>query len=154
MTNQAQIDDVYQQGFQAGAASRDAEIEVLQSNQANVEETHKLTLREVQRELMRLQTENDQLRAQINALRDVVKVVETDYEEVLDFDECTAMCVQMDAYHGLIEAFEATQEQSITTYRNKVIEECASYCDERAKKSYLSVEKSIAAGLRAMKDQP
>jgi len=54
--------------FQAGATSRDAEIEVLQSNQANVEETHKLTLREVQRELMRLQTERDQLRAQFREL--------------------------------------------------------------------------------------
>ena len=74
MTNQAQIDDVYQQGFQAGAASRDAEIEVLQSNQANVEETHKLTLREVQRELMRLQTENDQLRARSVSKTKKVKI--------------------------------------------------------------------------------
>lgn len=57
------IEKLYVVAFQSGAASRDAEIEVLQSNQANVEETHKLTLREVQRELMRLQTENDQLRA-------------------------------------------------------------------------------------------
>ena len=31
MTNQAQIDDVYQQGFQAGAASRDAEVAELEA---------------------------------------------------------------------------------------------------------------------------
>jgi hypothetical protein len=41
------------------------EIAILQSNQANVEATHKLTLREVQRETMRLQTEADNLRQQL-----------------------------------------------------------------------------------------
>ena len=41
------------------------------------------------------------------ALRKVVKafdVVEIDSEECLDFDECTAMLVPLDAYHGMSEA--------------------------------------------------
>ena len=53
----------------------------------------------------------DDLRAKVAeleaALRKVVKafdVVEIDSEECLDFDECMAMLVPLDAYHGMSEA--------------------------------------------------
>lgn len=42
--------------------------------------------------------------AVIGKLREAIKAVEIDSEEVLDFDEFTAMMVPMDTYHALIEA--------------------------------------------------
>lgn len=55
--------------------------------------------------------ENAQLKETISAqaavilkLREAIKAVEIDSEEVLDFDEFTAMMVPMDTYHALIEA--------------------------------------------------
>ena len=42
--------------------------------------------------------------AVILKLREAIKAVEIDSEEVLDFDEFTAMMVPMDTYHALIEA--------------------------------------------------
>jgi len=42
--------------------------------------------------------------AVIGKLREAIKAVEIDSEEVLDFDEFIAMMVPMDTYHALIEA--------------------------------------------------
>ncbi len=92
----------FQRGFQAGSASRDAEIQRLQFALADSEALELGTAERC-----------DQLSAQINRLLDAVKVIETDSEEVLDFDECTAMCVPMDSYHDLVDAAEATPEQSL-----------------------------------------
>ena len=39
-----------------------------------------------------------------------VDVVEIDSDECLDFDECLAMLVPMDAYHGLTEALAAAKQ--------------------------------------------
>ena len=101
-------------------ASRDAEVARLKT--VPMRYRRMAFNAQLQDEVARLEQENDQLRAQINVLREAVKVVEADSEEVLDFDECMAMCLPMDAYHGLIEAAEATPEQSLAEYRNKVIE--------------------------------
>ena len=106
--------------FYAGAASRDAEVARLKT--VPMKYRRMAFNAQLQDAVARLEQENDQLRAQINVLREAVKVVEADSEEVLDFDECMAMCLPMDAYHGLIEAAEATPEQSLAEYRNKVIE--------------------------------
>ena len=97
--------------FQAGAASRDAEVAQWQK-----------IIDEEAKDSALVIIERDQLSAQINRLLDAVKVIETDSEEVLDFDECTAMCVPMDSYHDLVDAAEATPAQSLAEYRNKVIE--------------------------------
>lgn len=58
-----------------------------------------------------LATENARLKetiaaqaAVIGKLREAIKAVEIDSEEVLDFDEFIAMMVPMDTYHALIEA--------------------------------------------------
>ena len=97
--------------FKAGAASRDAEVAQWQK-----------IIDEEAKDSALVIIERDQLSAQINRLLDAVKVIETDSEEVLDFDECTAMCVPMDSYHDLVDAAEATPAQSLAEYRNKVIE--------------------------------
>ncbi len=140
--------------FEAGAASRDAEVAQWQN-----------IIDEEAKDSALVIIERDQLSAQINRLLDAVKVVEADSEEVLDFDECTAMCIPMDTYHGLIEAAEATCEQSIAAYRNKVIEECAavlnvaitrlSSCGASIKNDVaISTLKEQSCRLRAMKEQP
>ena len=132
--------------FQAGAASRDAEVAKL----INAVADHV--------------TARIELRAQINVLREAVKVVEADSEEVLDFDECTAMCIPMDTYHGLIEAAEATCEQSLAEYRNKVIEDCAAVCDVHANgweanpgnnpEAGFIASSNCAYNIRELKEQP
>lgn len=61
---------------------------------------------------------HDEVERLKSALREVVKafdVVEIDSDECLDFDECTAMFVPLDAYHGISEA--------ITTIRTALGEE-------------------------------
>ena len=131
-------------GFQAGAASRDAEIQRLQFALADSEALELGTAERC-----------DQLSAQINRLLDAVKVIETDSEEVLDFDEWTAMCVPMDSYHDLVDAAEATPEKSLAEYRNKVIEECAITIEncEPDEHGRLSIQE-IAEAVSAMKEQP
>ena len=127
----------FKEAFQAGAASRDAEVQRLQMALAD---TEALELGTAER--------CDQLRAHINLLISAIKVVEIDSEEVLDFDECTAMCMPMDAYHGLVEAAEATTEQSLAEYRNKVIEQMiACYSPDDSAHDYFDK-------LNAMKEQP
>ena len=93
-----------------------------EDNQDHYEVGYKAGKKEAADRIEELEQEGDQLSAQINRLLDAVKVIETDSEEVLDFDECTAMCVPMDSYHDLVDAAEATPEQSLAAYRNKVIE--------------------------------
>ena len=118
----------YQRGFQAGAASRDAEVAQWQN-----------IIDEEAKDSALVIIERDQLSAQINRLLDAVKVIETDSEEVLDFDECTAMCVPMDSYHDLVDAAEATPEQSLAEYRNKVIDDVERY---RWLRGYMASERT------------
>ncbi len=40
------------------------------------------------------------------------EAIEIDAEECLDFDECTAMLVSIDAYHRLMEAIASVKEKS------------------------------------------
>ena len=49
-------------------SNEDRDYERWVANQENVEATHRITLREVQRETMRVQTENDKLREQLGDL--------------------------------------------------------------------------------------
>jgi len=96
LAEQRRVEKAYAiEAFQAGASSRDAEV------------TSLINRRDY--EFVRAENatmERDQLRTCLSRILNAIKVVEFDSEEVLDFDECTAMCVPMDAYYGLIEAAE------------------------------------------------
>lgn len=66
-----------------------------------------------------LATENARLKetiaaqaAVIGKLREAIKAVEIDSEEVLDFDEFIAMMVPMDTYHALIEALPTPDDSA------------------------------------------
>ena len=94
----------------------------------------------------RLSDENDQLRAQINMLR-----------EALEY--CVTQVGELATVPGIASALSPTPEQSLDEYRNKVIEACAKLCDERS--AYFNSASAehfeaadCAAGLRAMKEQP
>ena len=103
--------------FQAGAASRDAEV-------------------------ARLEQENDQLRAQINMLR-----------EALEY--CVTQVGELATVPGIASALSSTPEQSLAEYRNKVIEDCAITIEncEPDEHGRLSIQE-IAEAVSAMKEQP
>lgn len=151
-------DPLYQRGFQAGASSRDAEVaELLKAIADHVTVRGELGRKsEYWRDKARESiAENDQLRAQINALLEAIAVVETDSDKVLDFDDCIAMCVPIDAYHGLVDASEAartsTPERSLVTMRNAVREDCAVIAETLGGTSWPG---TIAEAIRASKEKP
>ncbi len=53
----------------------------------------------------------DALKQQRDELLAAAEAIEIDAEECLDFDECTAMLVSIDAYHKLIEAIDSINEK-------------------------------------------
>lgn len=130
--------------FQAGAASRDAEIAKLKS--VPMKYRRMAFNAQLQDEVARLEQENDQLRAQINVLRDAFQTFIDEHEECQDADEWMAELCSIEALHVADEALATTPEQSLAAYRNKVIEECAERIDFNAPIS--------AAVLRAMKEKP
>lgn len=146
---------VYEAGFQAGAASRDAEIQRLQMALADAEALELGTAERC-----------DQLRVQISKLRDAFQTFIDEHEECQDADEWMAELCSMEALHVAGEALATTPEQSIAEYRNKVIEECASVCDKRSMRkndgnwtdfewdSICGTNELAADEIRAMKDQP
>ena len=50
------------------------------------------------------------LEKQLALIQKAVTVIEMDSDEVLDFDECTAMLVPMDAYTALIDAAAVAEQ--------------------------------------------
>lgn len=96
---QATITPAYQLGFQAGAASRDAEVAQWQK-----------IIDEEAKDSALVIIERDQLRAQINVLREALSKMHDTYFKT---DEDEELCER---------ALASTPEQSITEYRNKVIE--------------------------------
>lgn len=86
--------------------------------------------------------ERDQLRAHINVLRNAIKFwmrAEGNYD-------------LMKADKLFQEALASAHEQSLTAYRNKVIEKCAKRAEAYA---YMSQNfNALAEELRAMKEQP
>ena len=87
-------------GFQAGAASRDAEVAMW------IERVNSWT-----RDCDRLADERDKLRAQINVLRESL-------EEIED-----TACDEASHQYIALTALASTPEQSLAEYRNKVIEQ-------------------------------
>lgn len=94
--------------FQAGAASRDAEIATLKT--VPMRYRRMAFNAQLQDEVARLEQENDQLRAQINVLR-----------EALEY--CVTQVGELATVPGIASALSSTPEQSLAEYRNKVIEE-------------------------------
>ena len=86
-------------GFQSGAASRDAEVAMW------IERVNSWT-----RDCERLADERDQLRAQINVLREAL-------EEIGD-----TACDEASHQYISLTALAYTPEQSLAEYRNKMIE--------------------------------
>ena len=87
--------------------------------------------------------ERDQLRAQINVLREALSSAESALDESRDYPV---------TYDEVITALSSTPEQSLAEYRNKLIEECAKRAEAYA---YMSQNfNALAEELRAMKEQP
>ena len=59
----------------------------------------------------RLANVADALKQQRDELVAAAEAIEIDAEECLDFDDCSAMLVSIDAYHKLIEAIASVKEQ-------------------------------------------
>ena len=93
---------VCEEAFQAGAASRDAEVQRLQIALAD---TEALELGTAER--------CDQLRAQINVLREALLAAESALDESRNYPV---------TYDEVITALSSTPEQSLAECRNKVIE--------------------------------
>ena len=106
-------DLAYAEGYRLGADSRDAEVVSL-TNQRDYEYVR----------AENAEQERDQLREQINVLRETLEKA----------------CIRIEEYgfdageHWKTgrNALASTPEQSLAEYRNKVIEECASVCDKRS----------------------
>ncbi len=95
--------------FQAGAASRDAEVARLKT--VPMKYRRMAFNAQLKDEVARLEQENDQLRAQINVLRESLSKMHDTYFKT---DEDEELCKR---------ALASTPEQSLAAYRNKVIEE-------------------------------
>lgn len=143
-----QMQSEFSAGFQAGAASRDAEVSALEFSWAGCSQQ----LKDACADLEEVEQERDQLRAQINVLRDAFQTFIDEHEECQDADEWMAELCSMEALHVAGEALATTPEQSLAEYRNKVIEECAKRAEAYA---YMSQNfNALAEELRAMKEQP
>jgi len=102
---------IYQDGFQAGAASLDAEVAQWQK-----------IIDEEAKDSALVIIERDQLRAHINMLRDAFQTFIDEHEECQDADEWMAELCSIEALHVAGEALDTIPEQSLFEYRNKVIE--------------------------------
>lgn len=111
-------DPLYKDGFQAGAASRDAEIAELKNQIADWEWSYNNPNGFKARNHAVI-GERDQLRAQVKLLR-----------EALEY--CVTQVGELATVPGIASAISSTPEQYLAEYRNKVIEECAAVCDKRA----------------------
>lgn len=125
-------DPLYKDGFQAGAASRDAEVVSL-TNQRDYEYVR----------AENAEQERDQLRAQINVLREALSSAESALDESRDYPV---------TYDGVITALITTHEQSLAEYRNKVIEECA-VAAEQVSPHHIECGMKLARAIRARKEQ-
>ena len=105
-------------GFQAGTASRDAEVVSL-TNQRDYEYVR---AENAEQERDQFEQVRDQLRAHINILRDAFQTFIDEHEECQDADEWMAELCSIEALHVAGEALDTTPEQSLFEYRNKVIE--------------------------------
>lgn len=131
--------------FQAGAASRDAEVTQQSDNYARA----LAIVNQRDRDIHYLKEECDQLRAQINKLREALLAAESALDESRNYPV---------TYDEVITALSSTPEQSLAEYRNKVIEDCAVKADalancEENTDGYRNGAAWCAEAIRAMKEQ-
>lgn len=98
------------EAFAAGAASRDAEVAEHIEEITALKEVIKHGDSQRERDMELAGEERDQLRAQINVLR-----------EALEY--CVTQVGELATVPGIASALSSTPEQSLFEYRNKVIEE-------------------------------
>ena len=134
------IEKLYVVAFQSGAASRDAEVARLKT--VPMRYRRMAFNAQLQDEVARLEQENDQLRAQINVLR-----------EALEY--CVTQVGELATVPGIASALASTPKQPLAEYRNKVIEDCAITIEncEPDEHGRLSIQE-IAEAVSAMKEQP
>ena len=128
-----QMQSEFAAGFQAGAASRDAEIARLKA--IPMRYRRMAFNAQLQDEVARLEQENDQLRAQINVLRDFIASAQVSSGvcccgEAMDGHSSPMSCGHspVDMWDHAVEKLlhapsdTSTPEHSLAEYRNKVIE--------------------------------
>ena len=84
-----------------------AELEQLRQRVQELERFHELDTKQI----AYLFEERDALKQQRDDLMAAAEAIEINAEECLDFDECTAMLVQIDDYHKLMEAIASVKEK-------------------------------------------
>jgi len=119
-------------GFQAGAASRDAEVAQWQK-----------IIDEEAKDSALVIIERDQLRAQINVL---LKALQLTQDQAIRGRTFPATASPSAWFNAVTIALASTTEQALAEYRNKVIEECAVKLDPCVP--------IWAKEVRAMKEQP
>ena len=62
--------------------------------------------------MVELTAERDALKQQRDELLEAAEAIEIDAEECLDFDDCSAMLVSIDASHTLMVAIASVKEKS------------------------------------------
>ena len=97
----------FQRGFQAGAASRDAEIARLKTVPMKYRRMEFNA--QLQDEVAKLEKENDQLREQVALLREAFQTFIDEHEECSDADDWLAMMCSCEAYHVANEALADTE---------------------------------------------
>lgn len=126
--------------FQAGAASRDAEVTQQSDNYARA----LAIVNQRDRDIHYLKEECDQLRAQINKLREALLAAESALDESRNYPV---------TYDEVITALSSTPEQSLAEYRNKVIEECAKQCEAPNEYGFHRTGYESAEAIRTLKEQ-
>ena len=82
-------------------------VEILRQRVAELERFHELDTKQIDY----LFEERDALKQQRDKLVAAAEAIEIDAEECLDFDDCSAMLVQIDDYHKLMEAIASINEK-------------------------------------------
>lgn len=127
------------EGFQAGAASRDAEIQRLQMALADAEALELGTAEKC-----------DQLRAHVNRLKEALGKHLTELMDIAVAKGANSVSMP-DEYVATALLLSSTPEQSLAEYRNKVIEDCAKRAEAY---TYMSQNfNALAEELRDMKEQ-
>ena len=134
---------IYQDGFQAGAASRDADVQRLQMALADTEALELGTAEKC-----------DQLRAHVNRLKEALGKHLTELMDIAVANGANSVSMP-DEYVATALLLSSTPEQSLAEYRNKVIEDCAITIEncEPDEHGRLSIQE-IAEAVSAMKEQP
>ena len=139
------------EGFQAGAASRDAEVAEHIEEITALKEVIKHGDTQRERDMELAGEERDQLRVQINKLREALGKHVTELMNIAVSNGANSVSMP-DDYVATAWLLSETPEQSLTEYRNKVIEECA-VAAEQVSPNHIDCGMKLARAIRARKEQ-